>query len=296
MPPEERRLFASVDACFIGQNVYLFCASEGLATVFRGAVDQAGLGAAMNLPEGHSSLSRRRSVIRAPSAHHLGAIMQDGERGKAGSAGLEPVDLPEPKLEGCGPLAEAFRLRRTTREFSDEPLPPQTLSDLLWAACGINRRIGPFGVAGRTAASASNSQEIGVFVALAAGTYFYDHARHRLAPVAAGDHRLLALGARQGGGGANAPVRLVYVADIRKLEHTAGFEEPGLHDREVQKSYYYVDTGLIAGNVYLFAASRGLAAWFHNCDRTALSAALGLSGSQWPLFAQTVGYAKATEP
>ena len=222
--------------------------------------------------------------------------MQESESGKAGSAGLEPVDLPEPKLEGCGPIAEAFRMRRTIREFSDESLPPQTLSDLLWAACGINRRNGPFGLAGRTAASASNSQEIDVYVALAEGTYLYDPARHRLAPVAAGDHRLLALGARQGAGGANAPVRLVYVADIRKLEHTAGFEEPGLHDPEVQKSYYYVDTGLIAGNVYLFAASRGLAAWFHNCDRTALSAALGLGDSQRPLFAQTVGYAKATEP
>ncbi|MDR3451963.1 MAG: nitroreductase family protein [Rhodoferax sp.] len=49
---EERRLYASVDAAFIGQNVYLFCASEGLATVFRGAVDQVKLGRALHLPEG----------------------------------------------------------------------------------------------------------------------------------------------------------------------------------------------------------------------------------------------------
>lgn len=91
-------------------------------------------------------------------------------------------------------------------------------------------------------------------------------------------------------------MRLVYVADIRKLEQTAGFDEPGLHDPEVQKSYSYVDAGLIAGNVYLFAASRGLAAWFHNCDRTALSAALGLSDSQRPLFGQTVGYPKGPDP
>src|SRR5208282_884084 len=154
----------------------------------------------------------------------------------------------------------------------------------------------PFGVTGRTAASASNSQEVDVFVALAEGTYLYDPALHRLAPVAAGDHRRIALGARQGAGGANAPVRLVYVADIRKLEQTAGFDEPGLHDPEVQKSYSYVDAGLIAGNVYLFAASRGLAAWFHNCDRTALSAALGLSDSQRPLFGQTVGYPKGPDP
>ena len=50
--PEERRLYASVDAGFIGQNVYLFCASEGLATVFRGAVDYAKLGRLMRLGEG----------------------------------------------------------------------------------------------------------------------------------------------------------------------------------------------------------------------------------------------------
>jgi hypothetical protein len=59
-------------------------------------------------------------------------------------------------------------------------------------------------------------------------------------------------------------------------------EEPELHDPEVQKSYFYVDTGLIAGNVYLFAASRGLATWFHNCDRTALSEKLGLARRSTP--------------
>ena len=49
--PEERRLYASVDTGFIGQNVYLFCASEGLATVFRGAVDYKKLAQAMRLDE-----------------------------------------------------------------------------------------------------------------------------------------------------------------------------------------------------------------------------------------------------
>jgi len=47
--PEDRRLYGSADSCFIGQNVYLFCASEGLATVFRGAVDTAKLGQTMEL-------------------------------------------------------------------------------------------------------------------------------------------------------------------------------------------------------------------------------------------------------
>jgi nitroreductase len=205
---------------------------------------------------------------------------------------LQSLALPKPKLGGGLPLAEALRQRRTVREFGDEPLPLRLLGDLLWAACGVNRMSGPFGVAGRTAASASNSQEVEVYVVLREGAYLYDPAAHRLLPVAAGDHRRIALGARQGSGGANAPARLVYVADLDKLERTAGFDEPGLHDPEIQKSYYYVDTGLIAGNVYLFAASHGLAAWFHNCDRPALTAALGLRQNQRPLFAQTVGYPK----
>jgi hypothetical protein len=69
-----------------------------------------------------------------------------------------------------------------------------------------------------------------------------------------------------------------------------GFDEPGLHDPEVQKSYYYVDTGLIVGNVYLFAATHCLAAWFHNCEKVVLAERLGLHAEQRLLFAQSVGY------
>jgi nitroreductase len=49
--PEDRRLYASVDTGFIGQNVYLYCASEGLASVFRGAVDYAKLRRRLKLPD-----------------------------------------------------------------------------------------------------------------------------------------------------------------------------------------------------------------------------------------------------
>ena len=85
-------------------------------------------------------------------------------------------------------------------------------------------------------------------------------------------------------------MQLVYVADVHRLTHTRGFQEPGLHDPDVQKAYYYVDTGIIAGNVYLFAAAQGLAAWFHNCDKTGLAQRLGLHAERHVLFAQSVGY------
>jgi hypothetical protein len=181
-------------------------------------------------------------------------------------------------------------MRRTIREISDRALPLQLLSNLLWAACGINRRKGPFGSSGITAASASNSQEIDLFVAMANGVYRFDAQHQRLLAVVAGDLRTLAIGRGQKNAAMKAPVQIIYVVDIHRLTHTSGFREPGLQDPEVQKSYYYVDTGLIAGNVYLFAASQGLASWFHNCDRTGLTRKLKLRAEQRVLFAQSVGY------
>jgi len=193
--------------------------------------------------------------------------------------------------KGCSTsVFDALERRKTTREISPTPLPLQELSNLLWAACGVNREIGPFGVPGRTAASASNSQEIDLYVALQSGVYLYDGVNRLLTPIVADDLRGGTLTPGQQGVEAKAPVQLIYVVDVDRFTHTRGFQEPGLQDSEVQRSYYFVDTGLIAGNVYLFAAAEGLAAWFHNCRRTDLARKLGLRPEQRVLFAQSVGY------
>jgi nitroreductase len=118
----------------------------------------------------------------------------------------------------------------------------------------------------------------------------YDALDHRLLPVVAADLRTYALTPGQRGVDAKAPVHFVYVVDLDRLTHSAGFQEPGLHDPEIQKSYYFVDTGLIAANVYLYAAAQGLGAWFHNCDKARLAQHLGLRPEQRVLFAQSVGY------
>jgi nitroreductase len=203
---------------------------------------------------------------------------------------LPPIKLPRPTLGGGKSVLKALQQRKTTREISGKKLSLQALSNLLWAANGVNRKKGPFGIPGRTAASASNSQEIDLYVALQEGVYLYEPLRHKLSPVVAGDLRALAIGPGQAQLVANAPVQFIYVVDVDKLIHTSGYQEPGLQDPEIQKSYYYVDTGLIAGNVYLFAASQGLASWFHNCNKPALAAKLNLHAEQRVLFGQTVGY------
>ena len=202
---------------------------------------------------------------------------------------MEAVALRKPNIGRDKTVHSALQNRRTVRKIGDRKLSAQMLSNLLWSACGVNRTKGPFGGPGITAASASNSQEIDLYVALEAGVYLYEPARHRLSPVAEGDFRVYALGQAQGKVGATAPVRLIYVVDIMKFS-TAGYQEPGLKTPETQKAYYYVDTGLIAGNVYLFAASQGLAAWFHNCNKPELSRILKLRTDQHVLFGQTVGY------
>lgn len=203
---------------------------------------------------------------------------------------IDIIALPPAAQESSSSVLAALGRRETTRQISATALPLQTLANLLWAACGVNRLAGPFGQPGRTAASASNSQEIDLYVALANGVYRYDALNHSLLPVVAQDMRAGALIPGQRNVEAHAPVQLIYVVDLYRLNHTRGFEEPGLHDPEVQKSYYFVDTGLIAGNVYVYAAADGLAAWFHNCDREGLARRLGLRPEQRVLFAQSVGY------
>jgi len=122
------------------------------------------------------------------------------------------------------------------------------------------------------------------------GVYLYEPHDHNLIPIAVGDSRALAIGPGQGMAGANAPVRFIYVVDIDRFKN-AGFQEPGLYNTEIQKSYYFVDTGLIAQNVYLAASSLELATWFHNCNKVKLTKMLKLKANQRALFGQTIGYA-----
>lgn len=190
---------------------------------------------------------------------------------------LKPIELPQPQTEGGKPLMQALKARHTTREFKPNPLPAQVLSDLLWAAFGINRPES----GKRTAPSARNWQEIDIYVAMAEGTYVYDAKAHRLNPILSGDVR-----AATGGQDfvKDAPVNLVYIADLAKT---------GDASAEGQNLYTAVDTGFISQNVYLFCASEGLATVVRGTvDRPALAKLLKLRADQKIIVAQTVGYPK----
>ena len=187
---------------------------------------------------------------------------------------LKPVQLPRPQTDIGRPLMQVLKDRRSTRTFSSEPLPGQLVSNLLWAAFGINRPES----GGRTAPSASNRQEIDIYIATAEGLYIYDAKGNRLNPVIHDDVR-----AQTGIQPfvKDAPVNLVYVADLAR----AGTDSA---ERDMDMA---ADTGFIAQNVYLFCASEGLATVFRgSIDRHALSKAMRLRPNQRIILAQTIGY------
>jgi SagB-type dehydrogenase family enzyme len=188
---------------------------------------------------------------------------------------FKAIDLPAPQKQSGKPLMQALNDRHSTRNFSSQKLPAQMLSNLLWAAFGINRPDS----GKRTAPSAMNWQEVDIYVAAMDGVYIYNAAEHRLDPVLEKDIR-----ADTGTQGFvdEAPINLIYVADYAKMGGAA----------EARKKFYAAaDTGFISQNVYLYCASAGLATVVRgSVPREQLAKTLDLRAEQHIILAQTVGF------
>ncbi len=187
---------------------------------------------------------------------------------------IAPLKLLAAQTQGGKPLMQALKDRKSTREFSPKELPLQVLSDMLWAADGINRPASGY----RTAPSAMNWQGIDIYVAKADGLYLFDAKANMLMPVLAQDIRALT------GTQAfvkDAPLDLVYVADLSRMGgQNADF-------------YAAADTAFISENIYLFCASSGLVTVVRaSIDKPALAKAMNLRPDQSIILAQTVGYPK----
>lgn len=207
----------------------------------------------------------------------LGLMGHNPPRPPAG-APLQARALPSPHREGGLPLMEALARRQSSREFAPTALDEQTLSDLIWAAGGVNRPA----LGGRTAPSAMNAQEVLLYAAMPQGLYLYAPVAHELQLAVASDVRRVT-GYQDFVD--DAALDLVYVADHGRM---------GMVPAAQRTAYACAAAGAMAQNVYLFCASAGLAtvvrAWF---DRDALAKAMGLGNDQQLLLAQTVGRTKA---
>ncbi|NLF42114.1 MAG: SagB/ThcOx family dehydrogenase [Bacteroidales bacterium] len=185
------------------------------------------------------------------------------------------IALPLPQTTGGMPLMEALAKRHSAREFSEKELDMQSLSNLLWAAFGINRE----NEGRRTAPSAMNMQEIDIYVFLPQAVYIYNAKENSLDFHIAGDFRKET---GKQGFVKDAPINLVFVAD---------YERMGNRDEDSRNWYAGVDAGYISQNVYLYCASENLNTVVRaSLDKDALKSAIKLRPSQHIVFAQTVGY------
>jgi SagB-type dehydrogenase family enzyme len=186
------------------------------------------------------------------------------------------IALNQPELNSGKTLMQCLKERKTSRAFSDRELSLQELSNLLWAANGINRPE----EGKRTAPTAMNRQELDVYVILKTGVYLYDARENALLPVAEGDHRQTA--GRQDFV-ALAPVNLVFVSDLARMKG----------GKKMQAKYSGINAGYISQNVYLYCASAGLATVARGMlDQKALAKALKLKKGQEVILGQTVGWPK----
>jgi nitroreductase len=188
--------------------------------------------------------------------------------------------LPAVKTGGK-PLMEALNDRQTIRTFTKDNLTLRQLSDLLWAAWGINRS----DLKKRTAPSSNNSQEIEVYVALPEGLYVYEAESSILKQIHNRDIRKLT-GTQDFV--AEAPVNLIYVSDMGKRGKKEGDE---IKDSDLLTSY--VNTGFIAQNVYLYCASENLGCVVRAMvDKGKLGAEMNLRSNQKIILSQTIGIPK----
>jgi SagB-type dehydrogenase family enzyme len=193
----------------------------------------------------------------------------------------QDIKLPEPDKKGGAPLMQALNDRMSAREYDSRELTPDQLSNLLWAAWGINRQAD----GKHTAPSSNNKQEMSVYVIMKSGLYLYIPESNILKQIhnrdirkAAGKQDFVEI----------AAVNLVFVSDLKK----AGITDPEKAGNEALNTSF-INTGFMAQNVYLWCASEKLACvvrgWF---DAQELAKAMELAPYQRIIITQTVGYPK----
>ena len=189
---------------------------------------------------------------------------------------LKIIKLNPPDKTRGSAVMKALNDRQSVREYRAESLRPQDLSDLLWAANGINREDGR-----RTAPSCRNFQDVEPYVVLPEGAYLYDAVAHALNPVSAGDYRAAVASGQDFA--KTAPLCIVLVADMTKYGDMS----------ENSKLMAAVDVGIVCQNINLACAGLGLATVPRGTmDQATLKTALKLTDQHLLLMNNPVGYPK----
>lgn len=187
-------------------------------------------------------------------------------------ASAQDTTLPTPtRNETAGSLTKALQDRKSTRSFTDRSVSDQTLSDLLWAANGVNRTDGK-----RTAPSAMNRQDVNIYVGKADGTYRYDAQANKLVRIGSGDLRKAAAGRNKFI--ETAPIVLVIASDTSLTRGNTALSA--------------LDAGAVMQNVYLFCAANGMSTvcCYAGDNTEDMQKFLGIKQEIMPLVYMPVGY------
>ena len=190
---------------------------------------------------------------------------------------LTEIKLNAPDKTRGSAVMKALSDRQSVREYDTKDISLKDLSDLLWAANGVNRTDGK-----RTAPTAMDRREIDVYVVNKDGVYLYDAPGHVLKPVTKGDYRKAV--AAQQDFVSTAPLSLVIVANVEKL---------GDATKESTRLTAALDAGIVCQNINIFCAGAGLATVPRgSMNQNELKKALKLSDTQLLMLNNPIGYPK----
>ncbi len=192
-------------------------------------------------------------------------------------AAQKVIQLPKPNMNRAGTVMKALSDRCSTREYADKALTNADLSDLLWAANGINRPDGR-----RTAPSAMNKQDVDIYVVMAKGAYLYDHKAHTLNLLKEGDFRQAVASGQDFA--TQAPVSLVLVSELSRM---------GDAKNERTKLMCAMDAGIVSQNISIFCALAKMGTVPRaTMDAAKLKEVLNLTDTQMLMLNHPVGYLK----
>ncbi len=208
-------------------------------------------------------------------------------------AELKTIKLNNPDKKRGLPFMETLSVKASALEWSDRNLSLQDLSDLLWAANGVNRPAEKK----YTASSAQNAHDVDIYLFMKDGVYLYDYDNHLLEPVLAGDFRSQIMMTpppmpKKPDGAAmpprpapsNPPIQIILISDISRFR---------MGPPELKYEWGAIDTGIVSQNISLFCAATGIKTRPRaSMDKEKVKELLNLSESQYVFLNHPVGYSK----
>lgn len=225
----------------------------------------------------HAQNSPKDVKVATAEATGKSQVPLGGDKGIGGLQAPNPlsIELMAPRMDRGRSVMEALALRASTYVWSAKDLSIQDLSDLLWAANGVNRPKDK----GRTAPSAVDAQDIDLYLIARQGVFRYDAFQHRLEPVASGDQRAAVDEMKPG---SEPSALLVLVSDLSRFRVGTADEK---------REWATLDAGIVSQNISLFCAATGLGTRPRtDMDKALLQKLLKPRETQLILLNQAVGY------